>query len=117
MLGVQFWLVPEPDNQYDPHAVPVHAGTETYNQETVALVGYIRRGANAERAQNAIDQPTPINGMVVGRDGHYGVKLDRGEMRPLTKPFRRKRLKDYAPEGPVDKGHPLYGKRVAVNQI
>ena len=76
LLGVRFWLVPEPTNSYDPNAVMVLAGPREFNQARSVLVGYINRG-DAKSMSHRLDGPLTVFGMIIGQEGNFGVKLDR----------------------------------------
>ncbi|MDE0121573.1 MAG: hypothetical protein OXS33_07570 [bacterium] len=79
-LGVQFWLVPEPTNEFDPNAVMVLAGTEEYDQESSILVGYVNRN-DAKRMSKRLNRSFPVLGVLVGTAGKFGAKLDRETLR------------------------------------
>ena len=74
-LGVKFWLVPEPTNPHDPNAVAVWAGSKRFNKKTAAHVGYIR-ASDAKRMSPRLKKPFPVEGILVGKRGKYGAKLD-----------------------------------------
>ena len=74
-VGAAFWLVPEPDNQHDPNAVAVHAGTQQYNPATVVKVGHIKRYDAVYMAKH-LNKPFPIDGVFIGKAKRFGVKLD-----------------------------------------
>ena len=70
-LGVEFWLIPDPENAYDPNAVGVYA-----DPDRKLLVGYIPAAA-AKQMSKRITKPFQVDGVVIGKKGRYGVKLHR----------------------------------------
>ena len=79
-IGVQFWLARDPQNSYDPNAVAVWAGTGgSYDQRRSLQVGFIPADL-ASVMTLRMEQPVSIQGMLVGKGGVYGVKLDRQQM-------------------------------------
>jgi len=75
-LGVRFWLIAEPANKHDPNAVAVFA-----DQTGAIKVGYIPRG---DAKHMSLSQPEEVYGVIVGRDGNYGVKLDELRVQELS---------------------------------
>lgn len=72
-LGVTCWLVPEPQNEYDPDAVAVYAGDG--DEPAFQLqVGYLPRGTG-----HGVSDWERVDGRIVGRsDGQqrWGVKVN-----------------------------------------
>ena len=79
-LGVQFWLVRDIHNEHDPNAIAVYASTILlYDHATAPQVGHLDRATAAMFADDVVD-PVPVKGTVVGKDGHFGIKLDETDM-------------------------------------
>lgn len=79
-LGVQFWLVREPHNEYDKNAIAVCASQrENYDHTTALQVGYLDRNTAAIYASDIV-HPVPVKGTIVGKEGRFGVKLDKADM-------------------------------------
>lgn len=75
-LGVQFYLVPEPNNPHDSNAIAVWTGSEErFNRRTAIKVGHIDR-ETASIWASRIKTPTAIEGVIVGKQDNFGVKLD-----------------------------------------
>ncbi len=75
-LGVQFYLVPEPENPHDSNAIAVWTGSEeSFSRRTAIKVGHIDRETASIWAAR-IKTPTTIEGVIVGKQDNFGVKLD-----------------------------------------
>lgn len=80
-LGVRCWLVPEPDNKHDRNAVAVRVGAGgSFKMRKSIHVGYVPRSA-ARRMAPLLDGPFEVDGVVVGRDDKWGVKLNEPVLR------------------------------------
>ena len=79
-IGVQFWLVRDIHNKHDPNAIAVCASAlDSYDHTTALQVGYLDRATAAMFADDVVD-PVSVKGTVVGKDGHFGIKLDETDM-------------------------------------
>ena len=79
-LGVHFWLVRDLHNQYDKNAIAVCASLKKRYDHTTALqVGHLDRDTAAMYASDVV-QPVPVKGAIVGKEGRFGVKLDKADM-------------------------------------
>ena len=80
-LGVHFYLVPEPDNPYDSNAIGVYASLrERFQPTSASLVGHIDK-KTAALWVSRINGPTPIKGVLIGKNGNFGVKLDEDDLK------------------------------------
>lgn len=79
-LGVQFYLVPEPDNPHDSNAIAVWTGSEEkFNPRTAIKVGHIDR-ETASIWASQIKTPTAIEGVIIGKQENFGIKLDSPQL-------------------------------------
>ena len=79
-LGVQFWLVRDLHNEHDKNAVAVCASlTDRYDHTTALQVGHLDRETAAVYASDVV-QPLPVKGIILGKEGRFGVKLDKADM-------------------------------------
>lgn len=74
-VGVVFWLIPEPKNEYDPNAIAV-CGTSKGGMQ----VGYVP-SHKAKQWVGKVQAPIAIKGIVVGKGREWGVKLDTGALK------------------------------------
>ena len=79
-LGVQFWLVRDIHNEHDKNAISVCASaTDSYDHKTALQVGHLDRETAAMHASDVV-QPVPVKGTIVGKERHFGIKLDEADM-------------------------------------
>ena len=79
-LGVQFWLVRDIHNQHDKNAIAVYASlTDRYDHTTALQVGSLDRQTAATYASHIV-QPVPVKGIIIGKNDHFGVRLNPTDM-------------------------------------
>ena len=79
-IGVQCWLVPDPTNPHDANAVGVWAGhSKGFSPDQAIQIGFAPKDT-ARWMSPRLPEPLPVDGVILGKKGNWGVKLDWAAM-------------------------------------